>query len=229
MRNTSVLIYSCDKYSDVWEPFFTLFFRYWDCPYQVYICTESKKCDYPKVKTINTLGTWTERMQKAVREIQTKYVIGMCEDMFFRRPVNGGIIGNCVLYMEHDHRIGCFNFEKEYEPGIELKPSDYLDFAEKPAAGHHFQKSCQPTLWRKTYLEKLLDVKMNAWEWEETEADFTLKHYIWNGLRSELAFDYGYIYGQWFGIQKGKWVKNDVAPLFEKEKIKIDLKKRGTI
>lgn len=226
--NTSVLIYSCDKYEDAWEPFFTLFFRYWDCPYPVYLCAESKKCDFPGVTTINTLGTWTERMQKAVREIPTKYVIGMCEDFFFRRPVKQGIIKNCVLYMEHDHTIGCFNFEKECEPGIELIPSNYLDFAQKPK-GNHFQKSCQPTLWRRTYLEKLLDVKMNAWEWEETEADFSLKHYIWNGLRSELAFEYGYIYEKWFGIQKGKWVKDDVVPMFEREGIEVDFSKRGFV
>lgn len=229
MRNTSVLIYSCDKYSDVWYPFFTLFFRYWDCPYKVYLCTESKICQMPRVNTINADGTWTERMQKAVREIPTKYVIGMCEDMFFRRPVNGGIIGNCVLYMEHDHTIGCFNFEKEREPGIQLIESNYLDFAQKPAAGHHFQKSCQATLWRRSYLEKLLDCKLDAWHWEWQEREHPLKHMIWDGLISEMAFDYGLYNRNPFGIVQGKWYKRDVAPLFEKEGIEIDLEKRGTI
>ena len=226
--NTSVLIYSCDKYSDVWGPFFTLFFRYWDCPYQVYLCTESEQCLIPEVKTINANGTWTERMQKAVREIPTKYVLGMCEDMFFRRTVRQDIINNCVLYMEHDGQIGCFNFEKEYEPGIELIPSNYLDFAEKPP-GHHFQKSCQPTLWRRTYLEKLLDAQMDAWNWEWQERDYPFRHYIWNGLLSETVFDYGLHDRQGFGIVQGKWYLADVEPLFKKEGIDIDFGKRGFV
>lgn len=224
--NTSVLIYSCDKYSDVWGPFFTLFFKYWDCPYQVYLAAETEQCLLPEVKTINTEGTWTERMQRAVREIPTKYVIGMCEDMFFRREVRQDIINNCIAYMQMDDLIGCFNFEKEYEPGINLTKSNYLDFGLKPS-GDHFQKSCQPTLWRKYYLEMLLEGKMNAWEWEWLVRDYPLKHYIWNGLLSETVFDYGYKDNKWFGVHNGKWIREDVVPLFEKEHIDVDYSERG--
>lgn len=226
--NTSVLVYSCDKYSDVWGPFFTLFFRYWKCPYQVYLAAESEQCLIPEVKTINANGTWTERIQKAVREIPTKYVIGMCEDFFFRRPVNQNIIEMCVRFMEHDHMIGCFNFEKEYEPGCELFPSQYPSFGQKPS-GNHFQKSCQPTLWRRQYLEQLLNGQMDPWEWETTEAYYPLHHYIWNGPPENTAFDYGYHERQWFGIYKGKWIEEDIKPLFDKEHINIDLNIRGTI
>jgi len=36
--NCSILIPSCDKYSDLWRPFFTLFWRHWpDCPFPVYL------------------------------------------------------------------------------------------------------------------------------------------------------------------------------------------------
>lgn len=226
--NTSVLIYSCDKYSDVWRPFFTLFFRYWECPYWVYLATETKKCRESGVMTINTEGTWTERMRKAVSQIETEYIIGMCEDFFFRRRVKQNIIDNCIAYMEADRSIGCFNFEKEYEKGIELIPSEYLDFGQKPP-GDHFQKSCQPTLWRRDYLEELLTGEMDAWHWEWQVRDYPLKHYIWNGLRDEMAFEYGLHHRSKFGIVQGKWVKDDVGPLFEKERIDIDLGKRGFV
>ena len=68
--NTSVLIYSCDKYSDVWGPFFTLFFRYWKCPYQVYVATESEQCLLPEVKTITvgSEGQWSDIIGRAVKE-----------------------------------------------------------------------------------------------------------------------------------------------------------------
>ena len=225
--NTSVLIYSCDKYSDVWGPFFKLFFKYWDCPYQVYLCTESEQCLIPEVKTINADGTWSERIQKAVREIPTKYVIGMCEDMFFRKPIRQNVIDDCIRYMEHDGQIGCFNFEKEYEPGIQLLSSEYPSFGQKPAAGHHFQKSCQPTLWRRSYFEKLLDCKLDAWNWEWQEREYPMKHYIWVGSLEETVFSYGLHDRQGFGIVQGKWFEKDVVPLFEKEGIDIDFSIRG--
>ncbi len=34
----AILVCSCDKYADVWEPFFKLFFKFWpDCPYPIYL------------------------------------------------------------------------------------------------------------------------------------------------------------------------------------------------
>ena len=227
--NTSVLIYSCDAYSDVWGPFFTLFFKYWkNRPYPVYLAAESEQCLLPEVKTINAEGSWTQRMRQAVEEIPTKYIIGMCEDFFFRRPVIQEIIACCIIFMENNPNIGCFNFEKEYDPDCHLIPSQYPSFGLKPP-GNHFQKSCQPTLWRKDYLLKLLDCDMDPWQWETVETEYPLEHYVWDGPHENMAFDYGYRDRKWFGIQKGKWVINDVRPLFMKEGIFIDFTKRGVI
>ena len=224
MKDASVLIYSCDKYSDVWGPFFTLFFRYWDCPYEVYLSTESEQCLLPEVKTITTgEGTWTERMHYAVSEIPTKYVIGMCEDMFFRRKVDQTTINNCLRTMEEDDRIASFNFEKEYGPTDESK---VLSFGKKPK-GSQYRKTCQPTLWRREVLKELLNTKQDAWEWEMSPTPDCYDFYIWTDPDDELVFEYGYHNHQWMGLQKGRWVRHDVVPLFEKEHINIDLSIRG--
>lgn len=224
--NTSVLIYSCDAYSDIWGLFFTLFFRYWNCPYQVYLATETEQCLLPEVKTINVnADTWTERIRETVDQIQTDYIIGMCEDMFIRRPVNQSVISNCIKLMESNPNIACFNFEKDYSGILE---GQYLGFGQK-TAGSEWQKSCQPTLWRKTILQELLDCQMDAWEWESTPADDRYTYYVFTGEESEMVFEYGYRHEKWFGLQKGRWVAEDVIPLFEHEGINIDLSIRGTV
>lgn len=224
--DVSVLIYSCDKYSDVWEPFFALFFRYWDCPYQVYITAETKVCEFPGVKTINTdAPTWTERMKKAVDAIPTEYVIGMCEDFFFRRKVKQQTINNCLLSMMTDESIACFNFEKDYDGA---KGGNVLDFALKPP-GHSFQKSCQPTLWRKSILSELLDTKLDPWKWEDSPTTEKYKFYVYTGSLDGLTFDYGLYKRNKFGIVQGKWYEADVKPLFKREGILVDLSIRGTI
>lgn len=223
--NVSVLIYSCDNYSDVWKPFFTLFFKYWNCQYSVYITTESKKCDFKNVITLNTTGNkWTDRIRKAVECIPTKYIIGMCEDMFLRQPVRQEIIDYCIWEMEKDVSIANFNFEKSHTPTEE---SEYNNFGRK-VCDYDYQKSCQPTLWRKDMLLKLLNVSQDPWEWETSETSQDYKYYVWTGDENELVFEYGY-HESWFGIQKGKWVLDDVKPLFEKEGIDIDYSIRGFI
>ena len=55
-----------------------------------------------------------------------------------------------------------------------------------------------------------------------------LEHYDWNGSPEGMAFEYGYHNREWFGIAQGKWIEDDVGPLFAKEGIDIDLSIRGT-
>ena len=227
MKDTSVLIYSCDKYSDIWGVFFKLFFRYWDCPYQVYLVTETEQCLIPEVKTINISGKWSDKIRQALEEIPTKYVIGMCEDFFMRRRVRDQVIRNCVSEMDANPDIACFNFEKEYDWTLR---SRYAGFGRKPDNGA-YRLSCQPTLWRRETLIKLLPENMNAWQWElsSPNAPNEYEYYIWTGPEDELVFEYGYHNNQWVGLQKGKWVADDVIPLFEKEGIEIDYSIRGTV
>ena len=225
MKDVSVLIYSCDKYADVWGPFFTLFFRYWDCPYQVYVATESEQCLIPEVKTITagSEGEWTDIIKRAVKEIPTKYVIGMCEDFFFRRPVRQNIIDDCIGYMEQNDDIACFNFEMNYDG---LPASEYPNFG-RMHDGSSYRQTCQATLWRTEVLYDLLIEGKSPWGWELTLAPDKYNYYVWNGPEDELVFEYGYHNHQWMGLQKGAWVAHDVVPLFEKEGIKVDFSIRG--
>ena len=226
MKDVSVLIYSCDKYSDAWGPFFTLFFRYWNCPYPVYLAAEKEQCLLPEVKTINTEAeTWTERMHQAVSEIPTPYIIGMCEDMFLRQKVRQEIINLCIERMDRHDNIACFNFEKDYDGA---KESGFASFGKKPP-GHNFQKSCQPTLWRKSILLELLDCKLDPWKWEDAPTTDKYDFYVYTGGLGGLTFDYGLYKRNKFGIVQGKWYGPDVRPLFEKEGIDIDLSIRGVM
>ena len=222
-RNISVLIYSCDSYSDIWEPFFTLFFRYWNCPYEVYLTTETLKCPNDRVITLNHEGQWTDRIRAAVKDIPTKYIIGMCEDMFMRKPVRQDVIKSCYDYMETDKKTACFNFEREYEWCL---PSEYPEFGQK-LYNSIYRKSCQPTLWRKDILEDYLSESLPPWDWELSPTPNKYKHYVFVGDEKDLVFDYGYYHNQWFGVRKGKWVADDVVPLFEREGIDVNYSIRG--
>lgn len=226
MNDASVLIYSCDKYSDIWKPFFTLFFRYWDCPYDVYLATESIDCDLIGVQTLHGAGAWTDIMRQVLEQIPTRYVIGMCEDMFFRREVKQNIIDNAITTMDENPYIACMNFEKEY--GI-TEPCDVFEFGRKPNNAA-YRLSCQPTLWRRSALIELMHGSMDAWSWElsSPQASNRYDYLIWTGDDNDLVFEYGYHNHKPFGVWRGKWLLEDVQPLFFRENIDVDFDKRGT-
>jgi hypothetical protein len=119
------------------------------------------------------------------------------------------------------------NFEKEY---MTIEPCDVFGFGRKPDGGE-YRLSCQPTLWRRSVLLDLLKQPMSAWSWEMSSAHAPNQYdyLIWTGDDDDLVFEYGYHNYQWFGIRKGQWVGRDVVPLFEKEGIEVDFKKRGLI
>ena len=49
----SVLVISCDRYADLWRPFFELFWRHWpDCQGPVYLGSNFTDYSDPRVQTI---------------------------------------------------------------------------------------------------------------------------------------------------------------------------------
>ena len=59
LQNTALLVSSCDKYSDCWDPFFKLLSIYWkDLEYPVYLITEEKEyeCPYMPVTALKIGG-----------------------------------------------------------------------------------------------------------------------------------------------------------------------------
>jgi len=100
--------------------------------------------------------------------------------------------------------------------------SEYYGFRLKPNRSKYLN-SCQASVWNRKILIERLKGNHTAWEWELMNVDSPYKHYV---NSSDYIIDYGYR-GHWFGIRKGKWVKEDVVPLFEKEQTQIDFTERG--
>src|SRR5689334_3419776 len=104
----SLLVLSCDKYNDLWGPFFTLLNRFWpDCPFPVYLGSESRKwTGKPAVQTLNssTPSTdWTGLLRDYLLQIGTPYVLIVLDDYFLRRRVENSAILRCLVFAQsHD-------------------------------------------------------------------------------------------------------------------------------
>ena len=55
MDKIALLVNSCDKYEDLWAPFFTLLKKYWNPEYPIVLNTESKDFNFEGLN-INFMG-----------------------------------------------------------------------------------------------------------------------------------------------------------------------------
>lgn len=189
--------------------------RYWDCPYETYLVTETKQ--YGNTININN-PSWTYRFREALKQLTSDYVIIMLEDFFIRDKVDQTRIDKIVENFADDTIV--YNFEKQYRPGT---PSNIEGF-ELQGNRQPYLNSCQPSIWDREKLIERLKADENPWQWETKVIDSPYKHYI---NTEDFIIDIGYRHGP-FAVTKGKWVLEDMKPLCEKEGYAIDFSQRNT-
>ena len=211
----SLLVLSCDGYSDTWDIFFTLKDRYWaNCPYETYLLTESKS--YDKCKTICKTGEWTKRLREALQELDTDYVLITLDDFFIRDYVDQERINR----IKFDNDTAVYNFEQAYTLPVHNSVDDGFKLRKNKTP---YLNSCQPSIHNRLKLIERLQKDQNPWQWELSLVDSEYKFYV---NASHLIMDIGYYDHKQWSIKQGKWCR-EIIPFFEKEGIKIDYSKRG--
>jgi hypothetical protein len=102
----AVVVSSCDKFSDLWEPFFTLFWRYWpDCPFPVYLISNSAVCWHERVSKmpVGQDRQWASNIRYVLGQLPQKYFIYLQEDYLLRKRVDAKRINELIDYMD---RVG---------------------------------------------------------------------------------------------------------------------------
>jgi hypothetical protein len=161
----SVLVPSCDTYSDLWTPFFTLFWRYWeDCPFPVYLGSNVNSFRHPRVKTIHAGhgNNWSNRVREQITAIETPYVLLCLEDFFFRRPVPTSRVLFCLEALE---RFGAHMVRLVLRPG----PNQLLHGVPELGViecGAPYRVSTQTAIWRKETLLALMRPGESIWQFE---------------------------------------------------------------
>lgn len=221
INNCTVFVNSCDRYEEAWKPFFALFHEYWpDCPYEIVLATETKTCSEKGVRTINTgNGEWTTRVQTALRQVNTKYILFFLEDFFLLRPVKSDKLKEVFSYMEADDNIAVFYFNRIAGRGDKSeKYPGYYDMNKKVIV--EYQLNCQVALWRKEVLEAATSYPCNPWEFEvkgyNHVNDFvkTKEYYCSidtynDAIRPDDIFSYFVTMQRGIGIARSHWLWNN--------------------
>lgn len=241
----TVMVHSCDSYSDVWDPFFALLNQYWsDCPYNIVIQTESRDYDGSKWNNLNvrTLSLFSanktvsygKRVREHCKHIDSEYVITLMDDFFIRSKVDTDSIKRIIEYMDNHPKVGCVCLVHHNDPyNIRYKyQEEGLEGYSKRPRYCHFAHDMQASIWRrKAYIESWKDYE-SPWLWESSISNVRSIDDGWEYYDKDcytpFPIDYiDYKKDEWSGIKKGKWVKDTVYDLFARHGIEVDYSVRG--
>lgn len=213
-----VLVLSCDKNIDLFEPFYKCIEKYWPNHPEVIYATETK--ENPFFKTITKdypLDLWTKRIRETLKEIDDDKILLMIDDCFIRSKVDE----ERIKYVEGilKGNIAMFNFEKSFD--MEDKESKYIGFKTRNPNGIAIC-SIMCGMWQKDKLIDILNINCQPWEIERLNLTHGYEYYINSG---DYIIDFGYIFPKPFSLYRGRWCK-EVVEFFEKEGIKVDYSTR---
>ncbi len=236
----TIIVSSCDKYSEAWLPFFSLLEKNWpDCPFEKVLVTESKQCDLPQVRTI-TAGdcVWSERIHKALNSVKTPTVLLFLEDFFLQARVREKDFLFYLDEMLKDDTIGAFYFNAiEGFKTPSVKYPDFYDMNQTNQTKYHL--NCQIGLWNREVFLLATDKKITPWEFEIEGFDivdpeiknkkfYCSKNSVHTRITENDIFAYLLERSLGYGIWKSKWLWNN-KKLFRKEGIKCDCSSLPTL
>jgi hypothetical protein len=216
-NNLSILVLSCDKYSDLWSPFFECFFKYWsNCEYQVYLGANERSFDDKKVRTLLTGEDkdWSSSLRKIVKQINSEYVFVILEDLFLIKDVDNIKFKKCFdilikINFNHCHVDSNLKPESIMENGIGVYNRS-MPYRVNVLG-----------LWKKDYLLKILIDGESPWNFE-----------IMGSYRSSYYDGFYCLPNEIFKtintVEKGKWFP-DKLKISQEMGLKIDTSNRKVL
>ncbi len=218
----SLLVMSCDRYSDLWNPMSDCLKRFWpDCPYETLLSTESAS---PAPETVfhrtvhSARSAWSGRLLETLDAIQTPYTMLLLDDLWPCQTISTAAIEQILDLMERD-AIGDVHLRNEgfHERDYE-KDSAYRIYAD----GTPYRISASAAIWNTAFLQSVLRPEESAWEFERIgsyrEEARKLPVLVCKSSPLSVVCDSG-------AVEQGRW--EPLALAFAKEQgIAVDTTKR---
>lgn len=162
-HNYAILVLSCDKYSDIWNSFFSQFYTFWpDCPFKVYLGSNTKKYKDPTVTTIlsKTSENWSTDLLHILDNIKEEYIFVWMEDFFPIKKIDSKLFLKAFEFMQTSRA-------NHMHMSPYIRPDGYC--AEKLFG--YYKKEVPyrvnaPGFWNRHHLQKLLIPGENPWKFE---------------------------------------------------------------
>jgi len=210
-----ILVLSCDKFADLWKPFFTLFEENRNnCPYPVYLGSNTVRYEDSQVKTLYSGEDrdWSTSCRSILQQIPHKYVLVLLEDCFIISKLDVEKITQSVQFMQ-DNNAKHIHFRPVPKPDKWL-PNQEMGVYEKRAP----YRVNAVGFWDRAYLLNLLIDGESPWNLE-----------IQGSYRT--AYDDGFycpkqpLFSHVHVVEKGCWFPEAIAYCQEHD-IPLEIDKR---
>lgn len=172
-KNWSIVVSSCDKYSDLWSPFFKALELYWpelnsinkDLP--IYLIANQKKYDSARVQTLqsNFDISWSDNLLDALEKVNTPYILLFLEDYWINARVDLPRLKTLMDFMERKDAA----YLELFFASSKHRGQTLIDSVPGIAHKKQFQNyraSLQLALWEKKALQQILRRGEDAWVFE---------------------------------------------------------------
>ena len=227
-KKLTILVNSCDAYSDVWPFFFSALNEYWpNRTIELVVNTENKQeLGFNNPDTIihnSSSKFWGERLVETLDDIQTDYIVMLYDDFIIEEFFDETILNDIIEWMEGDPNISAF-----YLDNLKLKKTlnnNSFDKFEQIDPRADFRLNSAPGVWRKKDLQLFTGKEDSPWAWEvfgTYRTQRTIKKFYQSNNKI-----YSFNGSKGGAIYRGKWVKEVVVDKAEKYKLNIDFNIRG--
>jgi hypothetical protein len=215
MSDLGIVVLSCDKYADLWGPYFELFFRAWpDCPFKIHLAANRQSFRHSAVTTLQSGEDtdWSSSIRRAVAQVEQESVLFLYDDAFLTRRVP---TARLTTHFQWFLASGANYLRTRPLPRPDARVDPDIGLI-RP--GSPYRTSLFGSIWRRNVIVDLLKDGESAW-------DFELR-----GAKRADAYDgfyctYSHVLRYLHGVEKGKWFPWSVRYL-RKHGIRPDLDAR---
>lgn len=162
-RDVTLVVVSCDRYADLWDPFFGCLERYWpDCPFPVQLVSNERGYDRPGVQVVR-IGPdrdYASNLIAAISAVQTPWLILWVEDALFRARIDTARV---LAILEEAVSAGAGYLKLTADTPLAFDAPHGGRVGEIPR-GVRYRSAIGTALYRKDILLQLLVPGASAWE-----------------------------------------------------------------
>ncbi|MBI5568417.1 MAG: hypothetical protein HY914_00575 [Desulfomonile tiedjei] len=219
MSELAILVVSCDRYADLWDPFFQIFRKRWpDCPYPVFLGSNHKK--YPN-QGVNPVPVgedrgWGRNLRLMLDNMGVRRVILFLEDFLLLTPVNTQRVQELAQLVE-EQGVGCLRLYPHPPPTRRIRGIPGLG---EIRPGDDWRVSTQTAIWDTELLYSLSWPEFSAWDFESIGSLVSdrMTGRFWGVY--EPAIDYQH------AVWRGKWMQSGLA-ICREAGVSVDPAARG--
>ena len=172
------LIFSCDKFSDLWESNVMLYNKNWaNRDFETYIVTDKpsdKVLNGVKIISAGSDVEWSERLKFALRYINTPYVFITLDDYFLIKTVNSKVINEYIDLMTNRE----YDYLRLFSDPVRSAKEEIEGYkgVHRIENSYEYSVNLYQGIWNFKFLHYCLREPQNAWHFEVSLRDSAISY-----------------------------------------------------